>query len=377
MRIPFLNLHNNITSVATKYAWKFIRTIPRTFSTPNDLPNNSSSPLKPVKDNNISSLSSSNAKEIPASASNHNVTENKQAEESITKLSETGAENVGEYLLRTPRKLHTSFPKLRSRLRKTINSYKPVIPPLFLKDNYLSFKDNNNSFESLPYPLDNGIRDEILFSAHANLLPVPKGNTIPARKGHLLLNCPMEGASFYLDSIVKSIAASLRADLLIFDRQDLMELTANMFSWKGNVTPWPLFPELKGFNPYIAASPYSTASSLSSDDELEDDVFMEEEEANESLRTEMKEILDKVDRFFEALVAASPPSSSNSSSSPKIMYFRDVGDLVPTTFCTALINGLVEAVQNQRHLGEQIMIIAGYSPSLFAMDKKPMLHLHM
>ncbi|CAB4379362.1 unnamed protein product [Rhizophagus irregularis] len=353
-----------------------ITTIPRTFSTsPNDLPNNSSSPLKPVKDNNISSFSSSNAKEIPVSASNHDEAENRQqVEESITQLSETGAENVGEYLLRSPRKLRTAFPKLRSRLRKTISPYKPVIPPLFLKENYLSFKDNNNSFESLPYPLDNGIRDEILFSARANLLPIPKSNTVPTRRGHLLLNCPMEGASFYLDSIVKSIAASLRADLLIFDRQDLMELTANMFSRKGNVTPWPLFSELKGFNPYIAASPYSTASSFSSDNELEDDVFMEEEEANGSLRAEMKEILDKIDQFFETLVSASPPSSSNSSSSPKIIYFRDVGDLVPTTFCTALINGLVEAVQNQRHLGKQIMIIAGYSPSLLAMDKKSMIN---
>lgn len=223
------------TACSIKF-FKHITTIPRTFSTsPNDLPNNSSSPLKPVKDNNISSFSSSNAKEIPVSASNHDEAENRQqAEESTTQLSETGAENVGEYLLRSPRKLRTAFPKLRSRLRKTISPYKPVIPPLFLKENYLSFKDNNNSFESLPYPLDNGIRDEILFSARANLLPIPKSNTVPTRRGHLLLNCPMEGASFYLDSIVKSIAASLRADLLIFDRQDLMELTANMFSRKGN-----------------------------------------------------------------------------------------------------------------------------------------------
>ncbi len=162
-----------------------------------------------------------------------------------------------------------------------------------------------------------------------------------------------------------------------------------------------MFPDLKGFNPYIAASPYSTTSSFSSDDELEDDVFMDEEEGfesspstsrnsgyenkplvdnfqynssqtNGSLRAEMRVILDKVDRFFEALVVASPSSLSNSSSSPKIIYFRDIGDLVPSTFGTALINGLVEAVQNQRYLGDQIMIIAGYSPSLFAMDKKSM-----
>jgi hypothetical protein len=193
--------------------------------------------LKPVKDNNNkSSLSSTNSKEAPASTSNHEEAESRQqAEESTTQLPETGTtENVGEYLLRSPRKIRT-FPKLRSRLRKSISPYKPVIPPLFLKENYLSFKDNSNSFESILYPLDNGIRDEILFSARANLLPVPKGNNaVPAIRGHLLLNCPMEGASFYLDSIVKSVAASLHADLLIFDRQDLMELTANMFSRKGN-----------------------------------------------------------------------------------------------------------------------------------------------
>ncbi len=213
---------------------------PRTFSnSPNDSTNNNNSPLKPVKDNinNKNNLSSSNSpKETPTPTSNHEETESRQqAEESTSQPPETGtAENVGEYLLRSPRKLRTSLPKLRSRLRKTINPYKPVIPPLFLKENYLSFKDNTNSFESIPYPLDNGIRDEILFSARANLLPIPKGDAVPARRGHLLLSCPIEGASFYLDSIVKSVAASLHADLLTFDRQDLMELTANMFSRKGN-----------------------------------------------------------------------------------------------------------------------------------------------
>jgi hypothetical protein len=228
-----IRFYKHITTI------RFIHsTVPKTFSnSPNDSSNNSSSPLKPVKDNNNKgSLSSNPSKEAPVSTSNHEETESRQpAEESTTQHPETGtAENVGEYLLRSPRKLRTSFPKIRSRLRKSISPYKPVIPPLFLKENYLSFKDNTNSFESMPYPLDSGIRDEILFSARANLLPIPKSNTTPATRGHLLLNCPMEGASFYLDSIVKSIAASLHADLLMFDRQDLMELTANMFSRKGN-----------------------------------------------------------------------------------------------------------------------------------------------
>lgn len=166
------------------------------------------------------------------------------------------------------------------------------------------------------------------------------------------------------------------------------------------MTPWPLFPELKGFNPYISASPYSTTSSFSSEDEMDEDVFIDDDEgfdssstisrnsgyenknlvdnfqynssqANGSIRTEMKIILEKIDRFFEALVSTSPSHISPSNTNPpKIIYFRDVGDLVPTTFGTALINGLVDAVQNQRYLGDQVMIIAGYSPSLFAMEKK-------
>ncbi|CAJ0874195.1 12790_t:CDS:2, partial [Entrophospora sp. SA101] len=375
---------------------------------PNDSSNGNTPPLKPVQDNNKTNSDSSNtAKEIPASTVASEETENNRqaTEESHSQPSENSpTENVGELLLRSPRRKRSTT-RLRSRASKPINQYKPVIPQLFLKENYLCYKDNTHSFDKMSYPLEDGIRDEIIYSARANLLPLPRSDTVPARRGHLLLNCPIEGASFYLDAVVKSVAASLQADLLTFDRQDLMELTASMFSRKGNVTPWPLFPELKGFNPYIAASPYSTTSSFSSEDEMDDDVFIEEEEgfessptvsrnsnfenktlvenfqynstqSNGSLRTELKVIIEKVDKFFEALVSSSPTcaestsTSSNLPSPPKIIYFRDVGDLVPTTFGSAIINSLVDAVQNQRHAGDQIMIVAGYSPSLFAMDKK-------
>ncbi|KAF0417042.1 AAA-domain-containing protein [Gigaspora margarita] len=380
----------------------FHSTITRSFAnSPSDSPTGNNSPLKPAIDNNKSNVSPPNtAKETPpATAAQEETESNKPSEESLPPPSDNNAtEHVAEYILRSPTRRKRSITRSRSRVSKSSNSYKPVIPQLFLKENYLPIKNNKHSFASMSYPLEDGIRDEILYSARANLFSVPKGNGIPARRGHILLNCPIEGASYYLDSIVKSVASSLHADLLTFDRQDLMELTANMFSRK--VTPWPLFPELKGFNPYIAASPYSTTSSFSSEDDIEDDVFMDEEgfessssrgsgyenktladnfqysspQTNGSLRAEMKVILDKIDRFFETLVSTSfsdnTNSSKNTSSTPKIIYFRDVGDLVPTTFGTALINSLVEAVQNQRYLGDQMMIIAGYSPSLFAMEKK-------
>ncbi|KAG9295033.1 hypothetical protein G9A89_017827 [Geosiphon pyriformis] len=373
-------------------------------------PKTSASPLHPVTDNNNkdNSVASNVGKEIsPVSNAGGEDPEASRTPEEPHSLSskDTSGIEVTEFVLRTPRRKRACGSS-RSRPRPHKSSYtthyKPFIPDSFLKTNYLPFNQNSYSFDSLQYPLEIGIRREILYSARASLLPCPKGDTLPARRGHLLLNCPIEGASSYLDTIVKCVASKLHADLLIFDRQDLMELTADMFSRKGNATPWPLFPDLKGFNPYISASPYSTTSSVSNEEEIEDDIFVDDEEGFESstsrntgyenktfgetfqfnsnstgvLRGEMKQIIEKMDKFFEALISATSISALAASEAaeailtPRIVYFRDVGDLIPTNFGTALINSLVDAVQNQRSMGDRIMIIAGHSPSLFAMEKK-------
>ncbi|CAG8434115.1 5301_t:CDS:2 [Diversispora eburnea] len=331
---------------------QFNSTTIRSFAnTPNDLPNSNSSPLKPVKDNNNKFPSnSSTAKDAQPSSPSQEEIENEQISEENQQSSDT--EHVAEYILRSPRRKRAAS-RSRTRATKPTNPYKPVIPQMFLRENYLSYKENTNSFASLTYPLEDGIRDEILYSARANLLPIPKSDGAPPRRGHLLLNCPIEGASHYLDSVVKSVATSLRADLLTFDRQDLMELTASMFSRKG----------------FDSSSTISRNSGYENKN-LVDNFQYNSSQANGSIRTEMKVVLEKIDRFFEALVSTSPHITPSGSTPPKIIYFRDVGDLVPTTFGTALINGLVDAVQNQRYLGDQIMIIAGYSPSLFAMEKK-------
>ncbi|CAG8684353.1 1091_t:CDS:1, partial [Scutellospora calospora] len=193
-----------------------------------DLPTGNNSPLKP-KDNNKNNVATSNTgKETPSSTATKEETESIQTPEECQSQpsSDNTTEHVAEYILRSPTRRKRSITRSRTRASKSSNSYKPVIPQLFLNENYLSIKNNSHSFAKMSYPLEDGIRDEILYSARANLFPVPKGNGAPARRGHLLLNCPIEGASYYLDSIVKSVAASLHSDLLTFDRQDLMELTA-------------------------------------------------------------------------------------------------------------------------------------------------------
>ncbi|CAG8545139.1 6573_t:CDS:2 [Ambispora leptoticha] len=363
-----LGIEKDIYRKRTRYAIRyqsFHTTSIKCFSIPpNDPPKTSASPMKP--DSSVNSNSATD--NLPNSNPGNEEPEAARAPEETQSASskDTNTSELSDFVTRIPRRKRASTSsRARPRITKQSSTiqYKPIIPEAFIKTNYLSFDKNNYSFESMHYPIEDGIRKEILYSARASLLPCQKTDTIPARRGHLLLNCPLEGASFYLDAIVKSVAAKLQADLLIFDRQDLMELTADMFSRKA--TPWPLFPDLKastsGRNSGYENKNFGEAFNFNSN-------------SNGVLRGEMKVIMEKMDKFFEALISATPPYTTGMSlevpSTPRIIYFRDVGDLIPTNFGTALINALVDAVQNQRSIGDRIMIIAGHSPSLFAMEKK-------
>ncbi|CAG8444031.1 4279_t:CDS:2 [Ambispora gerdemannii] len=321
---------------------------------PNDPPKTSASPMKP--DNSVNSNSTTD--NLPNSNPGNEEPEAVRAPEETQSVSskDTSTSELSDFVTRIPRRKRASnSSRARPRITKQSSTiqYKPIIPETFVKTNYLPFNKNEHSFESMRYPIEDGIRREILYSARASLLPCQKTDTIPARRGHLLLNCPLEGASFYMDAIVKSVAAKLQADLLIFDRQDLMELTADMFSRKASTSNRNSGYENKNFG----------------------ESFNFNSNSNGVLRGEMKVIMEKMDKFFEALISATPSYTTGMSleilPTPRIIYFRDVGDLIPTNFGTALINALVDAVQNQRSIGDRIMIIAGHSPSLFAMEKKP------
>ncbi|CAG8741572.1 24107_t:CDS:1, partial [Racocetra persica] len=162
-------------------------TITRPFAnSSSDSPTGNNSPLKPAIDNNKNNTATSNtAKETPPLAAAKEETENAQPpEESQSQPSSdnNATEHVAEYILRSPTRRKRSTTRSRTRVSKPSNSYKPVIPQLFLKENYLPIKNNKHSFAAMSYPLEDGIRDEILYSARANLFSAPKGNGIPARR---------------------------------------------------------------------------------------------------------------------------------------------------------------------------------------------------
>lgn len=83
-------------------------------------------------------------------------------------------------------------------------------------------KDINNDV----YQIDKEILREISTIVGAGLQPSsarPTNNSL-ASKPHLVLHCPKEGGVFFLDAVVRSIAATHGADLISLDAQDLAEI---------------------------------------------------------------------------------------------------------------------------------------------------------
>ena len=76
------------------------------------------------------------------------------------------------------------------------------------------------------YQIEKEVLREISAMVAAGLQPSsarPKNNTV-ASKPHMILHCPKDGGTFFLEAVVRSIAATHGADLISLDAQDLAEI---------------------------------------------------------------------------------------------------------------------------------------------------------
>ncbi|KAH7357010.1 spastin [Rhexocercosporidium sp. MPI-PUGE-AT-0058] len=82
------------------------------------------------------------------------------------------------------------------------------------------------SMESAKYSIHVDVYREILATLRAGLSLRPPKDTAnqPIPRPVTLLQCPKDGGSFYLDSIVETVASKLDADLIRLDAQDLAQI---------------------------------------------------------------------------------------------------------------------------------------------------------
>ncbi|KAG0275996.1 hypothetical protein BGZ95_008137 [Linnemannia exigua] len=253
----------------------------------------------------------------------------------------------------------------------TSKVYVPSIPESFLTTHYhpassLSI-DNKNTFSSLPYHIHQSVQDEVL-NTIASCLLTPTGpqahiNRMPARHNNVLLS-----------------------------------------------NPWPVDFLARGFNPFVSSPiPIEFLEDLddSSDDDFDDMDDDDDQDDNERTSTPTAVFVDsrifskgrhgssgggrhghssstislkeKFEKFWTALLLAEPKTSQSSltasantgagsattkTTTPKILFLRDIADIIHTSLGSTLIPSLTCAVLTLRKAGHNIMVVAGHSPSL-------------
>ncbi|KAG0331089.1 hypothetical protein BG004_001830 [Podila humilis] len=298
--------------------------------------------------------------------------------------------------------------------------YVATIPTSFLATNYHPVASNPYTFPSLPYHIHEGVKTELLNSMASCLLAPHSPQThiqrMPARHNNILLSSPSEGSSKLLESLTMAAAKRIGADVVTVDMQDLMELTSDMFNGKGAGNPWPVDHLFRGFNPHVTAPiPVDTISHADDDsgDDYSDGPFDEEDDdgvsqhastesghlyvdstlfasrgrhgrhgSTTSATTSFKE---KFEQFWTALLLAKPLASTGDSvmttttkaaaafaptdkeaGVPKVLFLKDIADIIHTSFGFIVIPSLTNSVLTLRKAGHNIMIVAGHSPSLLA-----------
>ncbi|KAF9906945.1 hypothetical protein EC991_011419 [Linnemannia zychae] len=295
--------------------------------------------------------------------------------------------------------------------------YVPSIPDSFLATHYHRASslhiDNKNTFPNLPYHIHQSVQDEVL-NTIASCLLTPTGpqahiNRMPARHNNILLSSPLEGSSQMLEAITMVAARTVGANVITIDIQDLMELTPDMFNSKGAGNPWPVDFLARGFNPFVSSPlPLEFLEDLddSSDDGYDDMDDDDDQDDNERTSTPTAVFVDsrifskgrhgssgngrhgnsstlslkeKFEKFWTALLLAEPKASLSSPtptvkpgsestvtaiSTPKILFLRDIADIIHTSLGSTLIPSLTSAVLTLRKAGHNVMVVAGHSPSL-------------
>ncbi|KAG0226670.1 hypothetical protein BGW41_004110 [Actinomortierella wolfii] len=258
--------------------------------------------------------------------------------------------------------------------------------------------------------------------------PRPPANLqrLPAKHNNLVLSSPIQGSSIMLETLTMAAAKEVGADVLAIDVQDIMELTADISRGRKAASLWPMDRSLRGFNPYsLNALPTTQRGALQSllamdDDDTIEDIMLkmrqedDEDEEEDGYGDDFDDddddydddddhsafnsdrryyvhdpssssdhhhrssrgsgssggssLKDKLNRFWTALLVATPPDQPpfrQDLAKPKVLYLKDIADIVHTSAGSLLLPSLMDAVLTVREAGHNVMVVAGHSPSVY------------
>lgn len=317
----------------------------------------------------------------------------------------------------TPRKRPSA-----GRTRR-IKRYKPNISSSFIQSHFVPAADNPARLDTLDYGIPESILDETILCIRGGLFAdstrsrsSPIIESLSTKKRHILLDCPLEGSSQYLDQVVRAVAGEIGADLLTFDGQDIMELTEDIWHHSGVPLAKTSSEDVDGFSP--SPFPYEQKTDLDRDIVQSNvgrvEIFepSESEESEEGavgavafdnsedwqsntepykrrnglLRrldssasssssgksSQEQSIMEKLVVFFSTLIDARPlrkvtatDALQSPSLDPCIIHFKDVSDFLESDrhLSYLLLSSLIASI-NHRHVTRPTILVASYTPSV-------------
>jgi SpoVK/Ycf46/Vps4 family AAA+-type ATPase len=143
--------------------------------------------------------------------------------------------------------------------------------------------DNEDKFNPR-YSVNSAIMDEVYATMKTSLsLPTKYADEPPARKTHLLLDCPKEGSTYFLEAVVKAAVSGLDAGVLKLDAQDIAELCGDYQA--ENPKPSPEFENHNKSMRTLAYDVYQSSGKGLKEAEEEVEEEEEEEESEEDQGT--------------------------------------------------------------------------------------------
>ncbi|ORZ23008.1 hypothetical protein BCR42DRAFT_127445 [Absidia repens] len=300
----------------------------------------------------------------------------------------------------------TPFTKGRKQYRKS-KRYIPSIPESFFANNCIEHAAIALEPIDPTYHFPDHIWQELKFSLQAGL--APKGALAAFdHSDHIILNIPRKGATYLQDKVARQLAGTMRADLIIFDSQDLIALAQENSS-----NAMTLLPTLTKGNPDIstilAIQPDNTKPILTTATDVNDVDQSHETSANSNgtevwtmditdndspttltqllkdkdklVAKAMNDIVGRYSSMFKNILqgqklakttkaanAPSPLSETHTTpqslaNSAKIIYLRDYGEM-HNTFGSLMLKALMMAVDDLRQTGQRLVVFGGHSPSL-------------
>ncbi|KAF9585069.1 hypothetical protein BGW38_004022 [Lunasporangiospora selenospora] len=281
--------------------------------------------------------------------------------------------------------------------KETFDTYVPGIPIGFGKRGFHLVESNKHDLDTLPYHVHPGIKRELLNTMASCLLarssPDMCISRLPARHNNVFLSCPADGSAQMLEVLTLATAKKLGADVITVDVHDLMGLTSDIFEHHDN--PWPVDHKLRGINPYLSSPIPLTGVPVelnnSSDDDSSDDDDDDDDDISNSNPRSATVFLDA--RMFQSRTRRGSNGSSNSPEAlkekfvkfwttlltslvpgrtaedvkrSKVVYFKDVADVLNTSVGDVLFTSLTASILTLRRAGHNVMAVAGHSPSLLS-----------